>query len=129
VDTDRLQEEYTRLVNGLAREGLSQDIADELSANPVLPSDIVDMVLPGSIRKADHFLGLLRRFVEFVKQSVQKQVVVHLSPLKFLLECFREVKVSSHDLKYVRCIMMCVSWLLFSGCERCVSTCGKECVT
>jgi hypothetical protein len=38
-----------------------------LRADPVLPDDIVKEVVPGNIRRAEHFVGLMRRFTEYLK--------------------------------------------------------------
>lgn len=36
-------------------------------ANPSLPDDILQEAVPGNIRKAEHFVAFLRRFVEYLK--------------------------------------------------------------
>jgi DNA excision repair protein ERCC-2 len=33
----------------------------------VLPDDILQEAIPGNIRKAEHFVAFLRRFVEYLK--------------------------------------------------------------
>jgi DNA excision repair protein ERCC-2 len=33
----------------------------------VLPDDILHEVVPGNIRRAEHFVAFLRRFVEYLK--------------------------------------------------------------
>lgn len=62
-DAERLQSEYQALVDGLrtAREAVSGDAA---LANPTLPTEVLEEAVPGNIRKADHFVGFLSRFVE-----------------------------------------------------------------
>lgn len=44
--------------------------ADHLRADPVLPDDVVKEVVPGNIRRAEHFVGLMRRFTEFLKVAL-----------------------------------------------------------
>jgi DNA excision repair protein ERCC-2 len=40
---------------------------DALIANPVLPDDVLQEAVPGNIRRAEHFVSFLRRFVEYLK--------------------------------------------------------------
>ena len=61
----RLLSEYRRLVTGLATEGIGT--SDMLLANPVLPQDLLHEAVPGNIRKAEHFVSFVRRFLEYVK--------------------------------------------------------------
>jgi hypothetical protein len=35
--------------------------------NSVLPEDILKEAIPGNIRKAEHFVAFLKRFVEYLK--------------------------------------------------------------
>jgi len=35
----------------------------------VLPDDLVKEAIPGNIRKAEHFVAFLKRFVEYLKAS------------------------------------------------------------
>ena len=51
TDARRLQDEYARLVNGLAAAG-NLPATDQLPANPLLPADIVDQAVPGNLRCA-----------------------------------------------------------------------------
>jgi DNA excision repair protein ERCC-2 len=73
TNSEKLQNEYSRLVegNGSLMLGLtsaqkSYDQGDFLS-NPILPVDILAEAVPGNIRQAEHFVGFLRRFVEYIK--------------------------------------------------------------
>lgn len=38
-------------------------------ANPVLPDDLLKEAVPGNIRRAEHFVAFLRRFIEYLKVS------------------------------------------------------------
>lgn len=40
------------------------DLTDEIS---VLPDDLLKEAIPGNIRKAEHFVAFLKRFVEYLK--------------------------------------------------------------
>ena len=90
TDQARLNEEYRRLVSGLAESGLGRSsggvggtstagggtagggsgtagavtvsaAADAIPANPALPADILQEAVPGNIRRAEHFVSFLRK--------------------------------------------------------------------
>jgi DNA excision repair protein ERCC-2 len=50
----------------------------------VLPDDILEEVIPGNIRRVEHFLGLLKRFIEYLKMRLRTQYVVSESPVAFI---------------------------------------------
>ncbi|CAG8653628.1 5372_t:CDS:2, partial [Paraglomus occultum] len=54
TDARKLQEEYTRLVEGL-REANRNREEEVFMANPVLPDDLLKEAVPGNIRRAEHF--------------------------------------------------------------------------
>uniref|UniRef100_A0A8C9PT68 General transcription and DNA repair factor IIH helicase subunit XPD n=1 Tax=Spermophilus dauricus TaxID=99837 RepID=A0A8C9PT68_SPEDA len=83
TDEQRLRDEYRRLVEGL-REASAARETDAHLANPVLPDEVLKEAVPGSIRTAEHFLGFLRRLLEFVKWRLRVQHVVQESPPAFL---------------------------------------------
>ena len=84
TDASKLQDEYAKLVEGLQETG---DDEDGFMANPgqcvlwfngvqisqitltVLPDDLLKEAVPGNIRKAEHFVAFLKRFVEYLKVS------------------------------------------------------------
>lgn len=66
TDASKLQDEYAKLVAGL-QEHDEQDDEDPIMANPVLPDDLLKEAIPGNIRKAEHFVAFLKRFVEYLK--------------------------------------------------------------
>ena len=98
-DARRLTDEYNRLVEGLRESGQSR-VTDEIMANPgtqchnyicvqltldvVLPDEILQEAVPGNIRRAEHFLAFLRRFVEYLKTRLRVQHVVSETPATFL---------------------------------------------
>ncbi|RHZ77215.1 hypothetical protein Glove_184g80 [Diversispora epigaea] len=88
-DKEKLDEEYTKLVEGLKVASQSRD-EDIFMANPVLPDDILKEAVPGNIRKAEHFVTFMRRFIEYLKTRMRAQHVVAESPISFLQHC-REV--------------------------------------
>ena len=49
---------------------------DAIMGNPVLPDDLLSEAIPGNIRKAEHFVAFLKRFVEYLKvQAFLKPLV------------------------------------------------------
>lgn len=50
----------------------------------MLPSEILNEAVPGNIRRAEHFVAFLRRFVEYLKTRMRVLHVVAESPISFL---------------------------------------------
>ncbi|KAJ7063293.1 hypothetical protein C8F01DRAFT_1132382 [Mycena amicta] len=82
-DAAKLQEEYVRLVDGLREPG-ADETEDSFMSNPLLPDDLLDEAVPGNIRKAEHFVAFLKRFVEYLKTRMRVLHVVAETPLSFL---------------------------------------------
>lgn len=84
TDADKLQNEYQKLVEGLQQSNESREDEDML-ASPGVPSssrsgvwlmivlstDMVEEAMPGNIRKAEHFIAFLRRFIEYLKVCLE----------------------------------------------------------
>ncbi|KAI0030821.1 DNA repair helicase [Vararia minispora EC-137] len=81
TDASKLQDEYKKLVEGLQE---STDAEDAFMSNPVLPEDLLQEAIPGNIRKAEHFVAFLKRFVEYLKTRMRVLHVVAETPLSFL---------------------------------------------
>lgn len=45
-------------------------VGDTWLANPALPEDIHKEAVPGNIGRAEHFLSVLRRFVQYLKREI-----------------------------------------------------------
>ncbi|KAF7304874.1 Helicase ATP-binding domain-containing protein [Mycena kentingensis (nom. inval.)] len=82
-DAAKLQDEYARLVDGL-RDPATDETEDSFMSNPLLPEDLLDEAVPGNIRKAEHFVAFLKRFVEYLKTRMRVLHVVAETPLSFL---------------------------------------------
>ena len=91
TDASKLQDEYEKLVAGLQDANERREEEDmlanpgmlhSLSARPavrlprqfdeglimaVLSSDMLEEAVPGNIRKAEHFIAFLKRFIEYLK--------------------------------------------------------------
>lgn len=82
TDADKLQNEYNKLVEGLRETGEARD-EDAFMSNPgdtrhanlqpstdttaALPDDLLKEAVPGNIRRAEHFISFLKRFIEYLK--------------------------------------------------------------
>ncbi|XP_066155132.1 general transcription and DNA repair factor IIH helicase subunit XPD [Euwallacea fornicatus] len=98
-DHRRLQEEYQRLVDGLRDASVARD-TDLILANPVLPDEILQEVVPGNIRNAEHFISFLKRFVEYLKTRLRVQHVVQESPVGFLKDVQQKVCIERKPLRF-----------------------------
>ncbi|KZS89922.1 DNA repair helicase [Sistotremastrum niveocremeum HHB9708] len=83
TDASKLQDEYAKLVEGLQEADAARD-EDAFMSNPVLPDDLLKEAIPGNIRKAEHFVAFLKRFVEYLKTRMRVLHVVAETPLSFL---------------------------------------------
>ncbi|KZV93386.1 DNA repair helicase [Exidia glandulosa HHB12029] len=83
TDASKLQDEYAKLVEGLQEASEARD-EDAFIANPILPDDLLKEAVPGNIRKAEHFVAFLKRFVEYLKTRMRVLHVVAETPLSFL---------------------------------------------
>ncbi|MGH0152814.1 UNVERIFIED_CONTAM: hypothetical protein FKN15_023373 [Acipenser sinensis] len=97
TDASRLQEEYRRLVEGLKEANVARE-TDVYLSNPVLPDEILQEAVPGSIRSAEHFVGFLKRLLEYLKSRLRVQHVVQESPPQFLKDAFEKVCIDRKPL-------------------------------
>jgi DNA excision repair protein ERCC-2 len=80
TDAKKLQDEYEKLVSGLAQANDTREDEDmmaspgtppylrrSLDSRLVLSKDMLDEAIPGNIRKAEHFIAFLKRFIEYLK--------------------------------------------------------------
>lgn len=83
TDAEKLQNEYAKLVEGLrdANEARSEDA---FMANPALPDDLLKEAVPGNIRRAEHFVSFLKRFIEYLKTRMKVLHVISETPPSFL---------------------------------------------
>lgn len=99
-DSDkRLQEEYQRLVEGLRDASVARE-TDVILANPILPDEVLQEVVPGNIRNADHFVSFLKRFVEYIKTRLRVQHVVQETPAGFLRDIHSKVCIERKPLRF-----------------------------
>ncbi|KAF6250426.1 DNA repair helicase [Scenedesmus sp. NREL 46B-D3] len=95
----RLDEEYRRLVGNLV-DAQQLRGGEEWLANPALPEDIVRESMPGNIRRAEHFIGFLRRFVAHLSERMRTPAVVSEGPASFLGQVQAAVAVDAKTLRF-----------------------------
>ncbi|XP_016910650.1 general transcription and DNA repair factor IIH helicase subunit XPD isoform X1 [Apis cerana] len=98
-DVNKLKEEYERLVEGLKDAHIARE-TDIILANPVLPNEVLQEVVPGNIRNAEHFVSFLKRFVEYLKTRLRVQHVVQESPAAFLRDVQTKVSIERKPLRF-----------------------------
>lgn len=99
VDAQKLREEYNRLVEGLRDASIARE-TDVVLANPVLPDQVLQEVVPGNIRTAEHFVSFLKRFVEYLKTRLRVQHVIQESPAGFLKDVANRVCIERKPLRF-----------------------------
>ncbi|KAJ2757173.1 TFIIH/NER complex ATP-dependent 5'-3' DNA helicase subunit [Coemansia pectinata] len=82
-NSEKLRDEYERLVDGL-RDALAAREEDLILANPILPDKVLHEAIPGNIRKAEHFVRFLKRFIEYLKARMRVMHVVAETTPSFL---------------------------------------------
>ncbi|KAF8250207.1 DNA repair helicase RAD3 [Wilcoxina mikolae CBS 423.85] len=83
-DANKLQNEYQKLVEGLREEEERRESEESFMTNPVLPADLLKEAVPGNIRRAEHFVAFLKRFVEYLKTRMKVLHVISETPASFL---------------------------------------------
>ncbi|KAI4374304.1 hypothetical protein MLD38_012314 [Melastoma candidum] len=99
TDANRLKAEYQRLVEGLAQRG-NLRVSDTWLANPALPDDILKEAVPGNIRRADFFLRVLRRLVQYLKGRLETDNVEKESPVAFVASITNQAGIDQKTLKF-----------------------------
>jgi DNA excision repair protein ERCC-2 len=83
TDAEKLQNEYSKLVEGLREADQARDEGAFMS-NPALPDDLLKEAVPGNIRRAEHFTAFLKRFIEYLKTRMKVLHVISETPPSFL---------------------------------------------
>ncbi|KAF4086058.1 hypothetical protein AMELA_G00101740 [Ameiurus melas] len=99
TDAAKLQEEYRRLVEGLKEANVARE-TDIYLSNPVLPDEILQEAVPGNIRTAEHFIGFMKRFLEYLKARLRIHHVVQESSPQFLKDIFEKVCIDRKPLRF-----------------------------
>ncbi|KAF2730125.1 TFIIH basal transcription factor complex helicase-like protein subunit [Polyplosphaeria fusca] len=82
-DAEKLQNEYAKLVEGLREADQARD-ENAFMSNPALPDDLLKEAVPGNIRRAEHFVAFLKRFIEYLKTRMKVLHVISETPPSFL---------------------------------------------
>ena len=69
---NRLEAEYRSLVQRLARQTVISGEAEMLS-NPILTHDLLQESIPGNMRRAEHFLPVLRKLIVCFKDLLHSK--------------------------------------------------------
>ncbi|WKX99575.1 hypothetical protein Q1695_014449 [Nippostrongylus brasiliensis] len=98
-NSDRLQQEYEKLVEGLRRTE-QERMNDERLANPVLPDAILNEAVPGTIRTAQHFVLFMKRVVEYVRHRMRTSQVLLESPAAFVKDIQDRMYIDRKPLRF-----------------------------
>lgn len=60
---------------------------------------LLSEAVPGTIRTAEHFVGFLKRFLEYLKSRLRVQHVVQESTPQFLKDIFEKVCIDRKPLR------------------------------
>uniref|UniRef100_A0A3P9AB01 General transcription and DNA repair factor IIH helicase subunit XPD n=1 Tax=Esox lucius TaxID=8010 RepID=A0A3P9AB01_ESOLU len=99
TDAAKLKEEYRRLVEGLKEANVARE-TDIYMSNPVLPDEVLQEAVPGSIRTAEHFVGFMKRFLEYLKARLRIHHVVQESAPQFLKDISEKVCIDRKPLRF-----------------------------
>ncbi|EUD64685.1 DNA excision repair protein ERCC-2 [Plasmodium inui San Antonio 1] len=104
------RKDQTAVSSGLFPEGSKNSLPDgnsggddptDLHYSPLLMEDIIkNVVIPGNIRKSEHFLNLMRIVVMYLKKYVNIYEITSEGPLSFLYKCERETKLDTSFFKF-----------------------------
>lgn len=108
TDAQRLKDEYQRLVRGLQTQGNLPSAdprpagagGEDWLANPALPEDIMREAVPGNIRRAEHFVAFLRRFVAYLKEKLGVNQVETENPTTFLAQLQERLNIDGKTLRF-----------------------------
>ncbi|KAA8565875.1 hypothetical protein EYC84_009691 [Monilinia fructicola] len=81
--TSRRMMSTPKLVEGL-RDADEARAEDAFMTNPALPDDLLKEAVPGNIRRAEHFVTFLKRFIEYLKTRMKVRQVISETPASFL---------------------------------------------
>lgn len=69
-------------------------------ANPALPDDILKEAVPGNIRRAEHFLHVLRRLVQYLEGRLETENLEKESPVAFVSSILSHAGIDQKTLKF-----------------------------
>lgn len=75
-------------------------VTDTWLQNPALPEDILKEAVPGNIRKADHFVHVLRRLVQYLEGRLETENVEKEGPVGFVASINTHAGIDQKTLKF-----------------------------
>lgn len=75
-------------------------VTDAWLGNPALPDDILKEAVPGNIRRAEHFLSVLRRLVQYLKSRLLTENVETENPVSFCASINSQAGIDQKMLKF-----------------------------
>lgn len=75
-------------------------VTDTWLSNPILPDDILKEAVPGNIRRAEHFLSVLRRLVQYLRGRLETENVEKEGPVTFVGSINSQVGIDQKMLKF-----------------------------
>ncbi|OII73955.1 DNA repair related protein [Cryptosporidium ubiquitum] len=105
LDEQRLQDEYTRLIQGLRNSGQIQDeaVLQDLERFPVLPDEMEKIrkgLIPGSIRRAEHFITIMKKLILYLQEYIRVYSTRIEGPLTFVKHIEASCYIQSGLLKF-----------------------------
>ncbi|KAG6003353.1 TFIIH/NER complex ATP-dependent 5'-3' DNA helicase subunit [Claviceps maximensis] len=99
TDQEQLQNEYQKLVHGL-RDIEEARQEDAFMGSPALPDDLLQEAIPGNIRRAEHFVTFLKRFIEYLKTRMKVRQVISETPPSFLAHLKENTFIEKKPLRF-----------------------------
>ncbi|KAK6826007.1 hypothetical protein PG990_002673 [Apiospora arundinis] len=99
TDREQLENEYQKLVEGLRDQDEARQ-EETFMANPVLPADLLKEAVPGNIRRAEHFVAFLKRFIEYLKTRMKVRQVISETPPAFLSHLKEHTFIEKKPLRF-----------------------------
>lgn len=104
-DAQKLQDEYEQLVNGLRESDIvdnhSHEPEEMFVENAVISDDLLKEAIPGNIRRAEHFISFLKRFIEYLKTRMKVLYVISETPASFLQHLKELTYIDRKPLRFV----------------------------
>ncbi|XP_058745503.1 general transcription and DNA repair factor IIH helicase subunit XPD-like [Vicia villosa] len=97
TDASRLRDEYNTLVEGLRGDLPATDV---WHANPALPDDIPKEAVPEHICKAEDFMQVLQRLVEYLEERMETEQPERENPFDFAVSIFKKAEIDQKTLKF-----------------------------
>ncbi|SOV14514.1 DNA repair helicase RAD3, putative [Plasmodium sp. gorilla clade G2] len=87
--------------NNNNNNNIDEDHLNDLCYSPLLIDDIIkNVVIPGNIRKSEHFLNLMRIVVVYLKKYINIYDITSEGPLSFLYKFEKDTKLDTSFFKY-----------------------------